>query len=67
MQVGSLYHFYDGLWYDPANPRPTVWEADSVNLNINVLISTPEERPPLFKGHFSDAKGVTSHEGFHYV
>ena len=22
MQGGSLYHFYDGLWYDPAE-RPT--------------------------------------------
>ena len=25
---------------------------DNVDLNINVLISTPEERPPLLKGHF---------------
>ena len=26
MQGGSLYHFYDSLWYDPtgANSRPTV-------------------------------------------
>ena len=21
MQGGSLYHFYDGLWYDPADKR----------------------------------------------
>ena len=21
MQGGSLYHFYDGLWYDPAERR----------------------------------------------
>ena len=21
MQGGSLYHFYDGLWYDPAGRR----------------------------------------------
>ena len=21
MQEGSLYHFYDGLWYDPAGMR----------------------------------------------
>ena len=28
----------------------------NVNLNINVLISTPNKRPPLLKGHFSDAK-----------
>ena len=36
-----------------------------VNLNMNVLLSTPDERPPLLKGHFSDAKGVASEEGFH--
>ena len=28
MQGGSLYHFYDGLWYDLA--RPTVREADTL-------------------------------------
>ena len=40
---------------------------DNVNLNINVLISTPDERPPFLKGHFSDAKGVASQEGFHCI
>ena len=40
---------------------------DNVNLNINVLISTPDEKPPHLKGHFSDAKGVSSQEGFHYI
>ena len=35
---------------------------DIVNLNINVLISTADERPPLMKGHFSGAK-----EGFHSI
>ena len=38
---------------------------DNVNLNINVLMFTPDERPPLLKGHFSGAKGVASQEGFH--
>ena len=37
----------------------------NVNLNINVLISTPEKRPLLLKGHFSVAKGVASKEGLH--
>ena len=37
----------------------------NVNLNINVLISTPDERPLHLKGHFSDAKGVASQERFH--
>ena len=38
---------------------------DNVNLNINILISTPDESPPLLKGHFSDAKGVASQKEFH--
>ena len=31
-QGDSLYHLYDGLWYDPAeaNSRPTVREADTL-------------------------------------
>ena len=42
-------------------PPPLERPLDNVNLNMNVLISTPDERPP----HFSDAKGVASQEGFH--
>ena len=37
-------------------PPPLERPLDNVNLNINVLIFTPEERPPLLKGHFSGAK-----------
>ena len=48
-------------------PPPLERPLDNVNLNINVLIFTPDERPPLLKGHFSDAKGVASQEGFHCV
>ena len=33
-------------------PPPLERPLDNVNLNINVLISTPDERPPLLKGHF---------------
>ena len=40
---------------------------DNVNLNRKVLIFTPDERPPLSKGHFSGAKGVASKEGFHCI
>ena len=42
------------------NKRPTLLERpfDTVNLDINVLISAPDERPPLLKEHFSGAKGV---------
>ena len=46
-------------------PPPLERPLDNVNLNINVLISTPDERPPLLKGHFSGAKGVASREGIH--
>ena len=47
-------------------PPPLERPLDNVNLNINVLISTPDERRPLLKGHFSGAKGVASQKGFHW-
>ena len=45
-------------------PLPLERPLDNINLNINVLISTPDERPPLLKGHFSGDKGEASQEGF---
>ena len=42
-------------------PAPLERPLDNVNLNINVLIFKPDEKPPLLKGHFSDAKGVPLH------
>ena len=48
-------------------PPPLERPLDSENLNMNVLISTSDERPPLLKGHFSCAKGVASQEGFHCI
>ena len=39
---------------------------DSVNLNIIVSISTPDERPFLLKGHYFGEKGLASQEGFHW-
>ena len=48
-------------------PSPLERPVDNVNLNMNTLISTPDKRPPLLKGHFSDAKGVASQEGFHCI
>ena len=41
-------------------PLPLERPLDNINLNINVLISTPDERPPLLKGHFSGDKGEAS-------
>ena len=48
-------------------PPPLERPLGNVNLNINVLIFTPNKRPPLLKGHFSDAKGVASQDGFHCI
>ena len=49
--------------------RPAALERplDNVNLNINVMISTSDEGPPLLKGHFSDVKVVAPQEGFHCI
>ena len=52
-------------WIPFESPPPVERPLDNVNLKINVLIFIPDERPPLLKGHFSDAKGVASQEGFH--
>ena len=43
--------------------RPLEYE----NLNLNVLISTPDKRPPLLKGKFSGPKQVASQEGFYCI
>ena len=48
-------------------PTPLERPLGTVNLNINVLISTPDERPPLLKDHFSGAKGVALQKGFHCI
>ena len=48
-------------------PTPLERPLDNVNLNRKVLIFTPDERPPLSKGHFSGAKGVASKELFHCI
>ena len=47
----------------PSLERP----LNNVNLNIDVLIPTPDGRPPLLKGYFSGAKGVASQERFHCI
>ena len=48
-------------------PPPLERPLDNANVNINVLIFNPDERSPLLKGHFSDAKGVALQEGFHCI
>ena len=42
MQGGSLYHFYDGLWYDPAERQilKSVQNLDYVTLiDANILLN----------------------------
>ena len=46
---------------------PLETPLDNVNLNINVMISTPDKRQPLLRGHISGAKGVDSQKGFHFI
>ena len=47
--------------------RPAPLERPLDCKSKQILISTPGEKPPLLKGHFSDAKGVASQEGFHCI
>ena len=49
--------------------RPTPLERSQVsfNLHMKVLILTPDERPPLLKGHNYVAKVVASQERFQVV
>ena len=62
-----MYSTVEPLLRGNPDKKPPLLERplDSVNLNINVLISTTDERPPLLKGHFSCVNGVASQEGFH--
>ena len=48
-------------------PTPVERLLVNVNLNLKVLISTHDERPPLLKGHFSDAKRMALHDGLHCI
>ena len=47
--------------------HPLERPRDNVNLNVNVLISTPDERSPLLKSHFSGEKMLVSQEGFYCI
>ena len=39
----------------------------NINLFINALNSTPDERPSFLKGHISGTNGVAPQEGFHCI
>ena len=45
--------------------RTTKGGYDTICSNMNVLSSTPDERPLLLKDHVSGSKGVAPQEGFH--
>ena len=47
-------------------PTPLERPCDYVNLNLNIMNATLDERPPLLEGHISGAKGVASQEGFYF-
>ena len=52
--IVAMTHTVEPLLRGHPDERPSPPERP-VNLNINVLISSPDERPPLLKGDFSDA------------
>ena len=68
-KVTILYETYtctvEPLLRGHLEKRPTPLERplDNINLNMNVLISTSDKRPPLLKGHISGTKEVASHGG----
>ena len=41
-------------------PTPLEMTREEVNINLGILISTPDERPPLLKEQILGAKWVTS-------
>ena len=58
MQGGSLYHFYDGLWYDPAERRThdlpcerrtryRLSQPDTVYINLQFPLSTVPSLAPI--------------------
>ena len=65
--VVSKLNTVQPLLRDHPNERSTPLERplENVTLDINILISAPDERPPLLKGHISGVKGVASQKGFH--
>ena len=42
-------------------------QHDIVNLNHIELITTPDERPPILRGHISDSNEVAPKGGSHYI
>ena len=58
MKLGMFCSTVEPLFRGHPDERPPSLERplDNVNLNINLLISTPVERLPLLKGHFSGTK-----------
>ena len=55
-----MHHWYTVeplLRVHPERPSPLKRPLDNTNVNVNVLTSTPDERPPLLKGHLYGTKG----------
>ena len=60
-QEGSLYHFYDGPWYDE-NPRPTVWETGHANHYANPNGSARQgiQQPPIKREDLDQRDQISS-------
>ena len=57
MQGGSLYHFYDGLWYDPAERRTHDLPCER---RTRYRLSQPDTvRSNMFRDHTFDAVYIT--------
>ena len=63
----SVAYTVEPLLRGYSGKRPSPLKRPLDNLNINVLISASDKRLPLFKGHISGGKKVTSQEGFHCI
>ena len=60
---------WNPFWEATLEELPTPLEGPHVDVNFNmkVLISTPDEKPPLSWGQISGAKGMAPQEGFHCI
>ena len=57
MQGGSLYHFYDGLWYDPAER----WTHDlPCERRTRYRLSQPDTVSPCINVHLLKHGGIAS-------
>ena len=77
MQGGSLFHFYDGLWYDPAERRTHDLPCER---RTRYRLSQPDTVPQMFKSdiepkqtnnndnkNYNDRVGFTMENTFYLI